>query len=361
MIARVLVAIAALACAGCTSTSRGTASASVPRSEAHSEAEPAPREQAPAVPAIDNASARNTSAAAELELSSARTALAEDRVDAASDHLARASAAASELATQKLAAPQLAAIDLVRGRMHELARHWSDARDAYAGASRKDPSSVTAILLEARVLSIAGDTNSAAERLACAAQDHASSVELQRAAGETLLAAHDAERALPFLRRALALAHSDAGAFESLARALFRLGRHAEIAALAEEIRAESLSDGARLLVARSALIAGRADLAARMLEANTSVLDADAEAWLDLARARALSDRISDAREAVEHALALAPDSVDALLLAGHIQKLDGHPRDAAVSYSRALRVGADPATVAALIDALAPVTKRP
>ncbi len=353
-------ALAVLACAGCTSAPRAPVLAIAPPPAIRSDAEPPSPERAPAVlapSAAGNASARDVSAAAEIELSSARAALSDDRIDAASDHLARASAAAP-----KLAAPQLAAIELLHGRMHELARRWSDARDAYAAAFRKDPTSVTALLLEARVLAIAGDTSSAAERLACAATDRSSSIELQRAAGETLLAAHDAERALPFLRRALVLGHSDAGAFESLARALFRLGRHAEVAALAEEVRVESLSDAARLLVARSALIAGRAELAVRLLGASAAALDADPEAWLDLSRAHALSDHVSEAREAVEHALALAPDSVEALLLAGHIEKLDGRPRDAAVSYSRALRAGADPATVSALIEALAPATaKRP
>jgi tetratricopeptide (TPR) repeat protein len=282
----------------------------------------------------------------DLSLASAVLAIAEERLGSAEKHLTAAAAARPELST----------VDILRGRVDEMRGHWDDALEAYRSAARKDPESSSAPLLEARVLIILGRPADAAELLERAMESTPSSVELLRAAGEAYLAAKDYARAVPCLRQAHALDANDRAAFESLAIALYRLGRYSDAAALLDGHDDDTLPDHMRLLFGRSALLALEADLAVTQLSKCIAAFDKDPEVWLDLSRAQALAGRTSEARAAAERALALAPDSLKALLLLGHVHKLAGQSREAGACYARALRSGADPVLVAPLIEELVP-----
>jgi Flp pilus assembly protein TadD len=281
-----------------------------------------------------------------LDLASAVIALSEERLGSAEKYLDSAA----------IASPDQAAVDLLRGRMQEMRGHWSEARDAYHIAGRKDPDSMTAVVQEARVLVILGQPTEAAVALKRAVESMPTSAELQRAAGEAWLAAQDPRQAVPYLRRAHALDATDRAAFEALALALFRLGRHAEVVKLLDGQKSDEMPDHIRLVFGRSALLAGQPDLAARMLEPCTAAFDEDVEVWLDLARAHALAGRTTEAAAAAERASALEPQSPRTLLLMGHIHKLAGRSREASTCYAQALRNGADPVLVAPLVEALVP-----
>jgi tetratricopeptide (TPR) repeat protein len=301
--------------------------------------------------ALDKAKAQGNSED-DLSLASAVLAIAEERLGSADKHLSAAAAARPDLAT----------IDLLRGRVEEMRGHWNDALEAYRAAARKDPDSSSAPLLQARVLVILGQPADAADLLERALESTPNSVELLRAAGEAYLAAKDYARAVPCLREAHALDATDRAAFQSLALALYRLGRYADAAALLEGHDDDALPDHMRLLFGRSALLALESDLAVSQLTKCISAFEKDPEVWLDLARAHALAGHMYDARAAAERALALAPDSPKTLLLLGHVHKLAGRSREAGVCYAQALRAGADPVLVAPLIEALVPAdSSRP
>jgi tetratricopeptide (TPR) repeat protein len=291
------------------------------------------------------------------DLEAARRAFEEARARAAAIDDPRSSAHGDGDAHGDHASPDSPAADLARGRTDELAGRWEQALEAYASARRKDPAQHAPAISAARALHALGRHAEAAELLASAASAAPNAADLERAAGEAYLAAGDASKALAFLRQARAFDPSDRTTLEFLAVALFQLQKFAEVVTLLEKQSPETLSDHVCLIAGRSALLTVHAETASALLERSAHVFSQDPDVWLDLARARVLANRLSEARAACETALAMVPRSPQALLLLGHVHKLAGRAREAGACYAQALREGADPVLLAPLIEALVPI----
>jgi tetratricopeptide (TPR) repeat protein len=141
----------------------------------------------------------------------------------------------------------------------------------------------------------------------------------------------------------------------------FRAGRAGDLAAIEPMLREGRLADAADavrrqaesatasavglLLQADFDVYAGELDAAIAVLERGASRYPKDARFPAALATISILRDDIGGARAYAARALATEPDSADALVALGDIERHDGRPREAVEAYSLAARAAPDDA----------------
>jgi tetratricopeptide (TPR) repeat protein len=251
-------------------------------------------------------------------------------------------------------APAALSVDeaLVRGRQAEADGRWDEARAAYSEAALRDPRSIDAAISEARILHVQGEHTEAAMLLHAAVEGHPDSVELLRAAGDSVLAMNSPSMACEYYSMALTLKPDDVALRAAYAWALHLQGRHESVIETLRTVDQNQLPDYVRLALGRSALICGKADLAASNLEAWVRVESDDVGARLDLARARYLTGQDGLVLQTLEAVIARQPKAPEAYALLGCVRQRAGQPELALASYEQAVRCGADPASLAPLMD---------
>lgn len=264
--------------------------------------------------------------------------------------------ASEELARMSRPAPAPPALPvdeaLTRGRSAEAAGNWQEAQAAYSEAALRDPRNTDAAVSEARVLHVMGRHGDAALVLHAAVEAHPESVELLRAAGDSVLAMNSPSMACEYYQMALTLRPDDVTLRAAYAWALHLQGRHESVIETLRNVDQTQLPDYVRLALGRSALLCGKADLAASNLEAWVRVEPDDVDTRLDLARARYLAGEDGLVLQSLEAVLARQPKAAAAYTLLGHLRQRAGQPELALASYEQAVRDGADAAALAPLMD---------
>jgi tetratricopeptide (TPR) repeat protein len=106
--------------------------------------------------------------------------------------------------------------------------------------------------------------------------------------------------------------------------------------------RAATRSAADELLLADIEIYRGEVPAARRLLKEAGARFPGDERFDVALARTAALEDDAAAARVHASQALAKRPDSVDALIVLGDIERRDGHAREAMAAYGRAAAVAA-------------------
>ena len=261
--------------------------------------------------------------------------------------------AAHEHAAATAAVPlQPAAEALSRGRQAEADGRWESAQAAYAEALLREPASIEAAISQARVLHVLDQHAEASLVLHAAIEQNPASVELLAAAGDSVLAMNRPSMACEYYSMALGLRPDDAALRAEYAWALHLQGRHESVIETLRAVDPARLPDYVRLALGRSALLCGQAELAQEHLEAWVRIEPDDVAARLDLARARYLARQDGLVLQSLEAVIARQPRSAEAYALLGHVRQRAGQQELALASYEQAVRCGADPATLAPLMD---------
>jgi len=245
-----------------------------------------------------------------------------------------------------------AAESLSRGRQAEADGRWESAQAAYSEALLREPANVEAAISQARVMHVTGQHAEASLVLHAAIEQNPASVELLAAAGDSVLAMNRPSMACEYYSMALGLRPDDAVLRAEYAWALHLQGRHESVIETLRSIEPSSLPDYVRLALGRSALLCGQAELAQENLEAWVRVEPDDVAARLDLARARYLARQDGLVLQSLEAVIARQPRSAEAYALLGHVRQRAGQQELALASYEQAVLCGADPATLAPLMD---------
>ena len=250
--------------------------------------------------------------------------------------------------------PDEAEVDIVIGTLAEAPARWEMARVAYGRALEKAPESVSAVLLLARIELVLGLPANAAALLERKLAVLPNVRELQEALGEAYLAGGDYELAAEWY--SVALDHDpQVGPLRvRLAFAQSLSGQHLEALRTIREVSETEVPPYVELALARSALIVDEAEEAVFWLDRYLNAFPDDVSAWVDLARAHLLQDGDRASLEALRSALRLDPGRADALLILGHLRMRAGQHQLAMDTYLEALRLGADAAELAPVLEAL-------
>ncbi len=305
--------------------------------------------------------ARNDTGGARRALGSARSrGLSDDhfhvlsaRLDLSLGHYRQAE---EHLRQAAALAPELAIVDVLRGRLLEVRGRWSDARDAFMDALRKGHPRNESVLAAVRTAIAAGDASFAVRLLQSELASDGHDAELLRALGMARLAAGNPELALAPLREAHASQPLRRDTLLQLAGALAAAGRHAE---LAEELAHVGLGElPVHLLrsLGRARLRQGDAEAALAPLQRAFTDAPTDLAVAVDLLRAYLLAGNLRAALEVARRAQELAPDSPRLRVLIGQAYCLAGDYARARGSFARARILGADPVEVQRFVDSLPP-----
>lgn len=250
--------------------------------------------------------------------------------------------------------PPSAEVALVRAGLEEARGRWSAAAAALTLATAATLDDLEPLLRLSLALQACGEHATAADLLAAELERRPGSIELLRRCAEVDLALGRYHEAAGALRAAADLGERGPALAAERALALALAGSHDEACVLAETLAPADLDDATCLALARAALATNRPARATVYLESYLDTQPGDAAAWADLAAADLLLGRDRDALAALREALGRNPGDARALVLLGHLRYRAGQHADAMGSYLEAIRLGAEAAPLAGLMETL-------
>lgn len=238
--------------------------------------------------------------------------------------------------------------------IEELAGNWDAAGIAYLRAAEEDPNDTSLLVGHARTLLVQGELVEAAAYLERETAFHPNAADLAVAAADACMALFRYRDAVGHYTRASVLIPSDSHVAEGMVLAFALGGYHSAALSRAEHMDLSAASSTVHLVLGRSALVEGRAELAIGHLGTYLDLQETDAPAWLDLARANYMLDRQDASLSALQHVLAHGRPTVAAMTLLGHVRYRAGQYDLALGSYRKALELGGDSIFLKSMIDKL-------
>ncbi len=227
--------------------------------------------------------------------------------------------------------------------IEELSGNWVAAGAAYLRAADEDPEDTSILVGHARTLLVQGKLTEAAAYLEREAAVHPNAADLAVAAADACMALYRYSEAVSHYTRASVLKPDDAHVAEGMVLAFALGGFHSAALSRAEHMNLEGASPTIHLVLGRSALVEGRAELAIEHLGTYLDLQETDAPAWLDLARANYMLGRQDASLSALQHVLAHGRPTASAMTLLGHVRYRAGQYDLALGSYRKALDLGGD------------------
>ena len=240
--------------------------------------------------------------------------------------------------------PKSAEACYVLGTIEQTLAHADRALAEYAEAAKLDPRQPRYGLAQAEMLVIAGRTDDAAKALTEAADAMPGQAEVQAALGDVLALQRRYGEAVARYRTALHLEPQRADTKEHLARALYYSGAYAEAEPMLAELAGASpdFASGWMLSMRADCLLAlGRVPEARYLYQYETKARQGAAAPLVGLAKCDILQNHLTEARQALESALAREPKQAEANALVGYVLVALDRPDEAAGHLERAL---ADP-----------------